>query len=566
MNALTGSRVFALRLAVLPAWLMSCLLHAKQPAPQPEEEKPVPRHAVVPDKELLITSSEVTESVEARYPGALSFGYLMEQLAGRDRAPEFTNQWLRLWLRDQEVNRDTAPARPRMEEVLETWRRRDQDGGPDNPLEWSPNLANAPFKLIAVVNRMDLLAPTVVERIRAARENTARQLAFLRGEVIAMAAPPPNKEFTELSEIFHRTSPELFPPVTGGMPGCPVPTRAFTPTDVRTEFLATPVSTGSSVSGYGASASPFLAGTPNGEGRLVYALTDAAGKPVEPGFNVIFEYQLPGPEQPAGSAGSPSSGPHPAITWASRWHRLGTHKTFDDAYLRDLVAVTKGFTDQRPPRNSSERYAPPSLAQIRTNDGVLDAVREFREFQLVPGTQPVNPEAVSVAARLRQVPVAQTPAERYHEAKDGRVLAMVLNTRLDEFRKEAPVTLPVSLRLTDQTEPEGLLGARALLPGYAGDFEWKVSGVREKGLVRHMSLHTCNGCHGGDTNCDNGCHLKAGGAGTLTSAFLTLRSDGRAQGEVRDRATILKALLEAGERDSDAALVRLLHKRHRGTH
>jgi hypothetical protein len=287
---------------------------------------------------------------------------------------------------------------------------------------------------------------------------------------------------------------------------------------------------------------------------------------VEPGFNVIFEYKLMGPDQIAGAPPPPRDTPPPVLSWAHKWHRLGNHATFDADYVRDLVALTKGFTDQRPPRNSSELWSPPRLGQIRTNDGVLDPVREFREFRLVPGTQPIDLTAPSVMPRIRQVPVAQTPAEHYQEGKSERILAMVLKTRVENFRKEAPVNLPTSLLLAGETEPDGLLGARSLLPGIPIDFRWKVSGLNEKGLVRQFSLQTCNGCHGGDTRCENGFHLKAGPNGTLASAFLALPKESPAHSEMRDRAAILKALLEAGERDSDNALIRLLHRRHRSSH
>ena len=397
-------------------------------------------------------------------------------------------------------------------------------------------------------------------------ETPARNIAFLNGDSFALAVPKLNKHFTELSELFHRTSSELPTPAFISMPDCFPSTTRVQPAPVpRNEFVTMPGSTGGG-GGYGSFSSPFLArtvGPSAGEGRLVFALTDTAGLPREPGFNVIFEYGLTAPPSPAGTSPSQEV---PAREWAARWHRLGTHAAFDAAYLRDLVAVTKRFTDQRPPPSAGEHPLPPPLAQLRTNDGVLDAVREFREFHLVPGDRTINATVRAVPARLRQVPVGQTPAERYREPAHQRALAKVLEARVEQFRKEAPVNLPAAVQWVKEPEPAGLLGARSLLPGSSADFHWTVSGLSDKNLQRHFSLHTCNGCHGGDTHCDNGCHLKAGPDGTLASAFLTLPPDGRARGEMRDRAAILKALLESGERDSETALVRLLHRRHRGTH
>ena len=565
MHALTRPRrrSIALSMALLPVWFSASLpCHAQNVAllSHPDKLTPEEKHPVFADKELLITDKAVVDSEEARYPGHLSFGYVMEQLAGKDRAGTFTLEWLRLWLTDQEINRDTAPARPAMEGILEAWRRKDQKGDVNDPLGWSPNLANAPFKLIAVVNRMDLLAPSMVEKLRLAREAAAQQLAFLRGNTLAMAAPLKNKAFTPLGEVFHRSSTELpsgFTPVR--FPGVKV--KGGAAGTAEPEFVAGPDAASSY---YGLDRTlPFLTGPGSGEGRLIFAVTDPEGKPLEPAFTVIFEYRLP--DSPVHSAAQRSR-TAPTMEWARKWHWLGTHKEFDAHYLTDLVTVTRGFTDQGKGKNSSEAWSPPPLAQIRTNDGALDKAREFREFRFIPGTQPIDPDEPSVMPRLRQAPLVQTPAEKYLAVPDSRVLASVLKTQQENFRKEAPVILPISVQFPNEIEPTGLLGARALLPADPLTFSWKVDPLNDRALSRHFSHQTCNGCHGSDANCVDGLHVKGGPEYTMLSAFLSPDGDGKAHGELKDRATILSALLEPGDRESDLTLVRLLHKRHRASH
>jgi|GEM_PF-1587335 len=568
MNASGPHSTSNLRRLLPLAWLLSATLVAAQQKTAPGKFDPGPRHSVVPEKELLITDPAVTQSAAAQYPGELSFGYLMEQMAGREHAGAFTRAWLELWLRDQEVNRDIAPARGKMEElVLLPWREKDEASraalGLDSEAVWTPDLANAPFKLIAIVNRMDLMAPGVIEQMRAGTEQALNNLAAARGDVFAVAPPNKNRDFTELGEIFRRTSIDTTPqlmPAGRCLPGSPLIPTAI-PQLRLSEFITFgpndnvpglgPLTPG----GYGSSAGPeFFV---NGEGRLVYALTDAAGKPFEGGFNVIFEYQLAGRRESGSKVVSGT-----ALEWAVKWHRLGSHDSFGEAYMSDLLALTKRFTDAELPTATGEM--PRSfLGQIRTNDGVLDTGREFREFRFVQGT--FDRQRLP---RLRQVPVSLTPADRFRGEGAENVLALVLKSRNESFKKNIPLSLPASIQPAGETEPLGLLGARALLTGEPLLFRWEVEGVRDKSHVRQFSLQTCTGCHGSHTLCDDGCHLKSSpdGATTMASAFLIKDEEGSPGGEMKERMAVFKTFLTPGDAASRTALVRAMRKRNRSTH
>ncbi|HEX2750783.1 MAG TPA: hypothetical protein VHM91_22450 [Verrucomicrobiales bacterium] len=546
----------------LPVMLMltAAGLKAQQIAPQ---GKPVaaPPHPVVPDKELLITDPAVLQSREAQYPGALSFGYLMEQMAGKEQAGAFTRAWLEMWLEDQTVNGNVARARGKMEElVLAPWKAKDAaDRAALNlpePLIWDPNLANAPFKLIAVVNRMDLLAPEILAKAVSAREASEQSLRFLNGDFTAASPKPGNPGFTPVGELFHVSTPEgsqLVEPFFRTRQVTSNRTPGGEDTGVP-EFLPSVPPSDSGGTGYRGGLMPAQQLAVSGEGRLVFAVTDRAGRPLGNGFNVIFEYGLSVPPPPG--CGVFPKGQDNTSIWASRWHNLGTHASFGEAYLNDLIEVTRAFTDAR----SSDKKV--LISQIRTNDGALDAVREFRQFHLVAATD-------NRAARLRQAPVSLTPADRFRDPEKAKVLTMVLNARIDKVSKSLPVSFPLAIRIPGQTEPVGIMGASALLTGNPTEFHWE-TGLKNKQAARNFSMQTCTGCHGGETRCDDGCHIKIDPAGSsaVLSSFLTKTKTGStaADGEMRDRAAILQSLLHPENRQTARDLVRIVEKRNRRTH
>ena len=130
-------------------------------------------HEVVMDKELLITAPEVVDSAKARYPGPWSFGFLMEQAFTRDKAPAVLAEWLQRWTEGTE--KPVVPGRPGVDDLVRQWQ--DADGykpDPDDP--WRPDFANAPFRLLAIANRMDLAVP-----FDALRDEKGRVKSPLRG-------------------------------------------------------------------------------------------------------------------------------------------------------------------------------------------------------------------------------------------------------------------------------------------------------------------------------------------------------------------------------------------------
>lgn len=129
-----------------------------RPAPRPdvlgEAPPPESQDAVVPAQQLMITGLRVVEDPVRTDPrrgseAVWTFGYLMEQMAGFGDASDFTLRWLEQWEQDYTVNGSTAPARPDIRSlVIEPWLR--ASGGQ------RLDLRRAPFKLLAIVNRMDL--------------------------------------------------------------------------------------------------------------------------------------------------------------------------------------------------------------------------------------------------------------------------------------------------------------------------------------------------------------------------------------------------------------------------
>jgi hypothetical protein len=120
--------------------------------------------SVTPEKSLLINDLSVVEDPTRTFNactgvgtpmGDWTFGHLMTEMANEAEtgiSPErFVFEWLRTWGRDQEVNGQTVLARFNMfSAILRPWQ--EASGGPREPLD----LSIAPFRLLAIVNRVDL--------------------------------------------------------------------------------------------------------------------------------------------------------------------------------------------------------------------------------------------------------------------------------------------------------------------------------------------------------------------------------------------------------------------------
>ncbi len=107
--------------------------------------------------ELAITALPVVEDpVRTAVGGAWHFGTLMRAMAGNEDPSSMVRQWLKTWSSAQTVNGLTLPARARMQTlVLGPWE--SKSGGANRPLDFS----KAPFRLLAIMNRMDLRNPGV---------------------------------------------------------------------------------------------------------------------------------------------------------------------------------------------------------------------------------------------------------------------------------------------------------------------------------------------------------------------------------------------------------------------
>ena len=112
------------------------------------------RIKVDPIRELLITDLSVIEDPIRTNPAngkkaVWTFKYLMENMAGENDPAEFTMKWLQHWETDQTVNGQVSPARPDIRPmVIDPWLA--ASGGE------TLDLSLAPFKLLAIVNRIDL--------------------------------------------------------------------------------------------------------------------------------------------------------------------------------------------------------------------------------------------------------------------------------------------------------------------------------------------------------------------------------------------------------------------------
>jgi hypothetical protein len=243
------------------------------------------RNAIKPERELLITSPAVLDSDIATYPGSWSFGALIEELVGKEHASDCVREWLATWQAPQSIEKQIVTPRAGFEEkIVRPWQALD-GYDPEKGEPWKPKLENAPFRLLAIVNRMDLAAPAMAGTVASIRQQW-RQRGFER-------------EFNQL--LSNSTS-------------------------------------GSSASYYDFVSNDF------GEGRLVFGALDTDGKPLPGDWTVIFEYKLR--ENPAAIASGRTDVTGPA-QWANEWHTLGSIELTDPEFARRLEQITRKFTHRK---------------------------------------------------------------------------------------------------------------------------------------------------------------------------------------------------------------------------
>lgn len=118
--------------------------------------------------QLMITDLRVVEDPLRTDPlngdlAAWSFRYLIEQMAGDQDPADFVMRWLTQWETEQTINGHTVAARAAIREnVIAPWLQASGGGQLDLNL--------APFKLLAIVNRMDLRQHTAEGKVATAGE------------------------------------------------------------------------------------------------------------------------------------------------------------------------------------------------------------------------------------------------------------------------------------------------------------------------------------------------------------------------------------------------------------
>jgi len=121
---------------------------------KPVTGPPTIPHDTVTEKELMMTDLSVVESPEAAN-GVWSFEHLIASMMPQAnptlaQKSAFVLNWLRTWNTDQTVNGFVVDARSRMDtQVINPWIA-------SSPDETALDFSAAPFRLLAIVNRMDL--------------------------------------------------------------------------------------------------------------------------------------------------------------------------------------------------------------------------------------------------------------------------------------------------------------------------------------------------------------------------------------------------------------------------
>ncbi len=474
-------------ITVLPL-VFSALSHAGNPK-------------IIPDRELLITQSAIIESPRALYPGPWSFGKLMEELVGPDDAPDAIRDWLVGFNTVQQIdNQFIYPRTAVLEKVIVPWQRRD-GFLPATGVVWKPNLQNAPFRLLAIVNRLDLAASEVGDRFGQIRErwriggHEARFVSLFR-------------DATGI-DLFEQERLAALPKVRPRFNGYGIFTAAEPP--------------------------------PSGEGRFVFQVIDDNGSPLAGGWTIIFEYSL-----------RAIGGRDRTRTWANAWHTLSYLDPATPLFAAQLEEVTKLFTSKVNVLNGE-----PILSQLRSNDAALAPAHEFRQWTIE-------------GKRLKPALLTQTPVQQ--TALPNSEARRLFQRYLDG---QEPL-IKTGLLIV----PDKFLAATAIIPPGKNAFSWDFGGNIEGDVRRTASLATCNGCHAGETACDQGFHIHPHDPGMppVISQFLRLdgeplrvtdpanRSGTFTYEEMKDRAKIMAAFLEPTDHQRERELREAMHKRHLRAH
>jgi hypothetical protein len=197
-----------------------------------------------------------------------------------------------------------------------------------------------------------------------------------------------------------------------------------------------------------------------GEARFVFGVNDRGGFPQE--FTVIIEYNLPAKSDAE------------VLAWANRWHGLSSHPFPSEEYNAALESITRSITQ----RNAApDRVNGTNLVQLRTNEIALTfgSRWEFRSFDLSPTTH-----------FFEETTVDLTPD-----------LGLNGTQTLADFVNENEATI---IAETDSI-PTQFKGSHFAAGSVFNDLiEWAAPGITNNEARFHLSLNTCNGCHGPETN------------------------------------------------------------------
>jgi hypothetical protein len=191
-----------------------------------------------------------------------------------------------------------------------------------------------------------------------------------------------------------------------------------------------------------------------GEGRFVFGVLGPGNFPEQ--FTVIVEYQL-GAQSPAD-----------ILDWANSWHALSTHPFPSEEYNLALEAITSRFAGRGV---AAGRPNGSGLHQLRTNEIALSNRWELRQFGLS-----------STTGLLEERTVALTPDLSFNGS-----------AALGRFINENEAAI-IAEKHTVPTQFEGapFLGGSVFNDLIA----WTAQGVQNNEARFHLSLNTCNGCHG----------------------------------------------------------------------
>ncbi|MDE3249191.1 MAG: hypothetical protein KGO82_11050 [Bacteroidota bacterium] len=227
-----------------------------------------------------------------------------------------------------------------------------------------------------------------------------------------------------------------------------------------------------------------------GEGRFVFAATGANCGALLPGFLVIFEY------------GVNKRSCADIHAYAKEWVDLASlpfpSASYNDALQHITDQFAKAGTDPSKPNGSS-------LNQLRTNEVSLSSPWELREFNIDPASHIL----VNVSTKREPqmtfngaLPVSlgiPTPANVIELGKfvnDPANMRDIINDKKD-LPASIATSIPFIAGKAHDPDPFG--------PGNVASFHWDAVSTPGTGHIDndtarfHISLNTCSGCHGGET-------------------------------------------------------------------